>query len=292
MNCTQCDRKFKYKRSYQKHLEMEHSIVLSKANSNNISISPLIANISSESIEKQESYKCQYCNKTFARMYGLRRHIEDNSCKLYQVINLKSEILKEIQQELKISNDNNNNLVIEQLNKLSDKIDNIKPHNQTVNINNLNNYSINITTGSDYLNMLSDRMGFTDALEFVKDCALSGISGDVKLLMKVYCDGINDDQIPIRFHNEKCMRLSYIGDNGHVIKDANGEGLSIKLGENIQNTYLHGAQELNKYDPLPQYDMEAFITHTHSLRDPFVKKKILRQLMKIIGLWTSNEKWS
>lgn len=54
----------------------------------------------------------------------------------------------------------------------------------------------------------------------------------------------------------------------------------------MQNTYLHGAKELNNNNQMPQYDMEQWIAHTNNLCDPFIRRKILRQIMSIVGICT------
>lgn len=299
MICVKCNKEFKYKKNYENHLILVHDI------RNNIVIKPKLKlkneisdmeipntiklDVKKSNINKSKNikeiikanFKCELCDKSFKQHSSIRRHLDNNSCKSQKLT--KEIIFDKMQEQLKsIHNEVSNlsNQIKTEVGNLSNQIKTTKPPN----INNLN-MSIHINSKSDYLDMLSDRMGPQKALEFIKDCGLSGISGDVKLLMKVYYDGIDVKELPIRFHDTKRLKLSYLGDNGVIIKEHNGEGLSNKLGINIQNTYLHGAKELNDKDPLPQYDMEQWIIHTSNLNDPFTRKKILRQLMIEAGVW-------
>jgi len=72
-----------------------------------------------------------------------------------------------------------------------------------------------ITNNDNYLDILTERMGdFSDAIEYIKDCALSDISGDCKLIEKIYMG--YDNNLPNRVvcmknersgRSEKCIIL-------------------------------------------------------------------------------------
>ena len=230
------------------------------------------------------TYQCKYCDKNFTRMSSLRKHIELKRCRGYELTVLKMHLTDEIS-SLKANLEAN-------LTALSNQIKEVKTtnvNNISNNINNNFNMRVYVSAKDDYLSILSDKMGPNEALEFVKDCGLSGINGDVKLLMKVYFDGISDKDVPIRFHNKQRLGLSYRDEHGRIIKEHNGDGLATKLGKNIQNTYLHGSKELSNSNQLPPYDMAQWITHTNNLCDPGIRRKVLRQLMNIV--WKPVDKW-
>ena len=170
-------------------------------------------------------YQCLRCKQIFPKKYNLDKHLKrKNPC---QNIDLESiyidqrEIMKNEDDshevicgycQMKFNNKNlkthqetcsqynsnasKNNDFLVQINKLKtefqQQIDELKQQPKIVEQHNQNILQVVCIGNNDnYLDMLTEQWGFDRALGFIKDCALSQLSGDCKLLEKIYFESRN-----------------------------------------------------------------------------------------------------
>jgi hypothetical protein len=187
-------------------------------------------------------------------------------------LNQNNELLKVIDQ-LKIE-------FQQQLEELKQQPRIVEQHNQNIL------QVVCIGNNDNYLDMLTEQWGFDRALGFIKDCALSQISGDCKLLEKIYfsnCTG----EAPIKYLDKNRQKIEFIDEKRQKILDIRGTQLCRRLANNLQNSYLKGVNYLinenlrskacpNKF--LEEYDLQSWNAHIYNLSDPRYQKKILSQL--------------
>ena len=155
-------------------------------------------------------------------------------------------------------------------------------------IHNHNNQILQILcvgSNQNYLNMLTEQWGDYDkALCFIKDCALSSLIGDCKLLQKIYFSSDNPTEYPIKYLDKNRKKLEYLNENKKRIVDPQGTRLGKILANNLQNSYLQGVNYLinrtleNKNCPnlfLDEYDIQSWNNHIYELSDARYQKKIM-----------------
>ena len=76
---------------------------------------------------------------------------------------------------------------------------------------------------------------FDRALDFIKDCALSSLTGDCKLIEKIYLTGLYPS---ISFTDKTCTKIEYHNENKEKIVD-NKELFGKKIANNLQNSWGH-----------------------------------------------------
>jgi hypothetical protein len=146
-----------------------------------------------------------------------------------------------------------------------------------------------VGSNDNYLDMLTERLGnFDQALEYVKDCALSSLNGDCRLLEKIYFqENNNNAEMPIRYLDRSRQKITYLDENGQRIIDIKGIELGKKLANNLQNSYLKGVNYLikqnleqqrcpNKF--LNDYDIQSWNSHIYELSDVKYQRKLINQL--------------
>jgi hypothetical protein len=147
---------------------------------------------------------------------------------------------------------------------------------QTVNI-------ICVTDRDNYLDMLTNQIGFDRAIEYIKDCALADISGDCQLIEKMYPQQIT-------FTNQKKTKVKYQTKTGPIVVAAPVLGRT--LANNLQNSYLKGVNHLinltldRKIHPghlLEEYDLTLWNAHIFQLSEDRYQSKLMRQLDFPIG---------
>lgn len=260
------------------------------------------------------SYNCSYCNKSFSRKDHLVRHIKNKRCKWLKIdfnevvdvtrgLGERPYIVFKQNQSNKVILDNK----IQQLEKqIAELIDEKQKTNQEIAefkqktdqeinqlkskplINNQILQVISVGTMDNYLDMLTNQLNdFDKALEYIKDCALSHLRGDCKLIKKIYFDGkINQEQMNIRFLNKNRTKIEYYNEKKVKMHDSK-EIFGRKIANNLQNTYLKGVNHLittnlenrrcpNKF--LEEYDLQIWNQHIYDLSDLRYQKKIINQL--------------
>jgi len=225
-------------------------------------------------------FSCPICNKTFTRKYDMQKHVEtihnhqqpSTHDPTYQT--LVSEII-ELKSKLE---ERDEKLILKVKEQISNELKNRPPTNITNNLN-----VICVTNHDNYLDMLTDRLGdFNQAIDYIKDCALSDLSGDCKLIEKIYGNSetlsftMDHKKTTIYFHNEDNRSCS-----------ENRDSFGRKIANNLQNSYLKGINHLininlsTKKNPnqfLADYDLLTWNKHIYQLSDMLHQKKILNQL--------------
>ena len=124
---------------------------------------------------------------------------------------------------------------------------------------------------------------FDQAIEYIKDCALSDLNGDCKLLEKIYANQKDEFSFSI---DHKQSKITYYNEKNESITE-NKEMFGRKLANNLQNSYLKGINYLirknldQKMDPnkfLDDYDIMTWNTHIYRLSDSGHQRKIINQL--------------
>ena len=230
--------------------------------------------------------QCPNCGRCFSRKPNLNKHMKLNRCKV-KANQLTNEFLK-LEQKL----DERLNLLEQSTAK---GFSEIKEKSAITNINN-NLQVICISSNDNYLDMLTKEWGsFDRALEYIKDCALSSLTGDCQLIEKIYLGGLypnvhqQDDIVcaqSIHYVDKSRNKIEYYNEKKEKIID-NKEVFGRKIANNLQNSYLKGVNYLitqnlenhkcpNKF--LEEYDLQIWNQHIYDLSDVRYQKKIVNQL--------------
>jgi len=217
------------------------------------------------------------CHNSFTRNDNLKRHIAKVHSNIAQ--NLPTQ---EVYQTLISKIDKLEEKLEERDEQMSQKFNELK--NTPVN-NIANSFNVICVTGRDnYLDMLANKIGdFNKAIEYIKDCALSSINGDCKLIEKMYTD--QNQRLGFSI-NSKHSRITYYDENKEQVTE-NKEIFGSKLANNLQKTFLKSInylinqnleQRKNPNQLLDDYDMIEWNRHIYNLSDPSYQRKILNQL--------------
>ena len=218
---------------------------------------------------------CLICQKTFSTKSNLNKHINKYHINVYDSIKNATSF------------DQINNKIAElesEIHRLkTQKPTIIEQHNHSQNILQV----VCVGNNDNYLDMLTNKWGdYHKALDFIKDCALSEIKGDCKLLQQVYFDP-SSKNVPIHYIDKNRGKIEFVDENQRLIIDPKGQKLIKRLANNLQNTYLKGVNYLltqnlenngcpNKF--LEEYDIQSWNQHIYELSDPLFYKKIINQL--------------
>ena len=299
--CDLCDRVFKYEKNYFKH-KSTHSNAI---NQNKDPVTTL-----KNQVEKPidgSIHNCYYCNKSFKHKNNMYRHMK-HQCKLKNIDEFKQQMiykeklldqnLEKVQQLLDQNLEKTQQLIDQNIGKTQELFD--RNLEKTLQLENLitqqascpvtNNFLqvMCISANDNYLDILSGNLGFDQALEYVKNCALSDLNGDVKLIEKIYFEGRTRENALIVFIDKKRGKLSFVDENKQMITDLKGDKLSQTLGNNLQNTYLKGINHLitnvletrqcpNRF--LDEYDLQLWNKHIYDLTQFERKRQIIKRLM-------------
>ena len=250
---------------------------------------------------------CQYCNKKFTRRDNLLKHLKNKRCiwlKIEPMLTQKSHTLNKKKIILKkpkvfkslppetqttedplkfnnISRDDDRLVTKADLNRLEKQIAELKqrPNNTTNNLQ-----IVCVGSKDNYLDMLTHEYGdFERALDYIKDCALSNLTGDCKLIAKIY---LSNDDNSILYIDKGRTKIQYFNENKQQIIDSR-ESFGRKLANNLQNSYLKGVNYLitqnleskrcpNKF--LEDHDIQMWNQHIYQLSDHRYQKKIINNL--------------
>lgn len=227
---------------------------------------------------------CPKCNKKFKRKSEYDAHLKRKKpCEAIDISILNDDSSGDIQIK-----DLANKYEI-----LQEQINEIKKHNimaiPKTPIINQYNYNTNtlqvlcVKHNDDYLNLLTAHWGdFEKALEFIKNCALSKMTGDCKLIEKIYFESNIEAETPIRYIDKGHTKIEYFDEFKKRIIDIRGQKLGKTLASNIQNTYLRGVNYLisrnqnNKF--LAEYDIQSWNGHIYELSDVDYQKRLITNL--------------
>ena len=219
-------------------------------------------------------HKCQFCGYNFSNNSNLQRHIKANICsRLDNNRSMEKMEMKIMELEKKIV-------------ELKEK--DIAELKEKPSINNQILQVVCIGDNDNYLDMLTKEWNnFDKALEYIKDCALSSLMGDCKLINKIYFDKKSNPQRPsIRFLDKNRNKIEYLNEKNQTMYDSK-ECFGRKLANNLQNSYLKGVNHLitqnledrkcpNKF--LEEYDLQIWNQHIYDLSDVRYQRKVINQL--------------
>ena len=246
------------------------------------------------------TYACPRCKKIFDRKSNYDQHLRRkipcpitnwaDPCNKESMSghgNIEIINIDDGKSELKSGLEGENRLEIKKLREEVEKLKN-KPI-QSVTQNNQNILQVLcIKSDDNYLDMLTSQWGdFHQALDFIKDCALSSLSGDCKLLKKIYFEARSSSEAPIKYLDKSQSKIEYYNDKLERIIDFKGQRLGRILANNLQNSYLKGVNYLitqnlenhkcpNKF--LDDYDVQSWNSHIYELSDAKYQRKIVSQL--------------
>lgn len=235
--------------------------------------------------------RCPHCHRSFTRRDNMLRHINEKRCKS-MVSDEKILAIEKQLAELKKQTDELTEQKTREINQLKEsttkEINELKkankPINQVLQV-------ICVSNNDNYLDMLIEKMGnFTDAIEYIKDCALSDVTGDCKLIEKVYMDNISKcslaDQLNMCYVDRNRTKIAYYNDKREKVTESKLV-MGKKLANNLQNSYLKSInylinRGLENHDlsckVLDDFDLLTWNTHIYNLSDSCFQKKIINQL--------------
>ena len=277
--CPQCLNQFSRADSLQRHLERhcsgknEIKLKISQVNSLSIKESSDDEVIHDEVIDEMSQLNISQSKISSLNISGLNIPPSNNrTLELEQEIDFLKKRIEEIER-----NDLKYSAHFEKLESEPRIINN----NQILQILCVNN-------NQNYLNMLTEQWGdYNRALGFIKDCALSSLTGDCKLLQRIYFSSNNPNEFPIKYLDKNRRKLKYLDENKEKVIDPQGTRLAKILANNLQNSYLQGVNYLinqtldNKNCPnhfLEEYDIQSWNNHIYELSDVKYQKKIISNL--------------
>jgi hypothetical protein len=236
-------------------------------------------------------FRCKICQIPYDHKDEIYDHISQNQDHIDKILQQSESYLSEddSNQFNQLFNKGNDWQKVEQ--KVNDiigqKLNAIKEElKQGINKTNIFNnnhahFEFHLHDNGNALKIMEEREGsFDKALTFVKDCALSQLSGDIRLIEKLYLD---KDQPAIFYIDKNKKKLVYIDKDGKNNLDTNGL-IGRKLASNLQNGYLCGINYLinknldEKRCPLKflgDYDVQMWNSHIYELRDVKYQKKLI-----------------
>ena len=207
---------------------------------------------------------CPHCGREFTMKHHLKRHIDERRCKVLKTLVTKEKPQSDVDERLSM---------IERRLELQER--NTKSNN-TLHV-------ICVTEHDNYLEMLTQRIGnFDHAIDYIKNCALSDVSGDCKLIEKIYFD----ESESIHYVDKSRSKVIYYNEKEEQIRDTK-VALGRKLANNLQNSYLKGinylinknlSERINPNKFLDDYDLSAWNDHIYHLSDLGYQKKVINQL--------------
>ena len=298
--CLRCEQIFPKKYNLDKHLKRKNPCLDKSVKVINNEQKEPSVDTKIQSSEFQE-ITCEYCQVTIKYRKNLKRHYD--SCTQYKNKSSTNNSLEQIDKSsannlLEQIDKSSTNNFLEQINKLKtefqQQINELKQQPKVVEQHNHNhNHNHNqilqvvcVGNNDNYLDMLTEELGFDRALGFIKDCALSHLSGDCKLLEKIYFANRNNEA-PIRYLDKNRKKIEFVDEMKQKIIDLKGIQLTRRLVNNLQNSYLKGVNYLinrnldnnlcpNKF--LEEYDIQSWNQHIYDLSEASYQKKIIAQL--------------
>ena len=247
---------------------------------------------------------CEFCEYVFTRNSSLKTHIEDKRCPILKQRERERILnLEKIVESLKKNESNRLQSLEETLISLKNEVSELKNQAQSeVKITEKNTEDINsirnlapvtnnlqvmcVNSNDNFLDILTMRSNVQEALTFIKDCALSRLAGDCRLLEKVYFS-TPGARPPIMTMNQARTRFVYYNEKNQKVLETNPKVLARTLADCLQRTYLKGINlfrsdvsdpDSSKVNHLESYDVEDWNEHIHDLSDEKYQKKILDRL--------------
>jgi hypothetical protein len=263
---------------------------------------------------------CPNCEQLFTLKSSLTRHIKQNICTKPKLT------IKGLADTVRANNDamaklmaSNDILAMNQMQlmKMMGEIGTASSQKHNTHNPNVYNHNQNLNVlclGSkdNLLDILSASEGLPLALEYLKNCALSRLSGDCRILERVY--QLETEQAAIMYVNKSKTKYVYYDERRRRTVETNAKVMAKKLADILQRSYLKG-MECFKTDlsgqnkdnqvsmstalvpigtksnlkqkkkknstPLPNiepYDLHLWNEHVHELNDEKYQKKLLNSM--------------
>ncbi len=250
------------------------------------SVKPKPVQITCEEIGNK--VKCKSCLKYYSDERSLWAHLYYKRC----------TVLKDEERNRNIAQEVANILLHQQAQQLKDLVSDEVDRKISMKSPSVHNQNLNVMClglQDNLLDILTKQITLPLALTFVKNSALGKLSGDIRILQKVY---LPDDKRPaIMYHNKSKTQFVYYNENNDRVVETNMATMAKKLADILQRTYLKGMQSFkidlcgeDREDQLPiapqsslmptvePYDLDTWNAHIHDLRDEKYQKKILRSM--------------
>jgi hypothetical protein len=252
-----------------------------------------------------ERYKCTKCPKTFTRKYSLDRHLKEVDCTLPKVT-VASQQMATIQEMFTLLHEREKREIERDKREAQREASSLAIPNQPIlyaPVTNLNNLQIMcLSTKDNLLDILAARENLPNALTYIKDCALSRLAGDCRILEKAY--KLVTEQPAIMYANKSKTKFVYYDERRRRTVESSMAAMAKKLADILSNSYLKGMQSFGvdlsgevreDYIPcglsssssasvesaipkLEPYDLDLWNAHIHELRDEKYQRKLLRNL--------------
>ena len=235
---------------------------------------------------------CTYCQIIFATKDNLLAHLKNNKCPQFNIeeklitlekkLTEKDKQIAELIEKRPVSDQSPTltetvaTLVKEMADLKTDIKENPRINNQILQV-------VCVGQNDNYLDMLTDQLGnFDKALEYITNCALSDLSGDCKLIGKMYLNGADG----VQFADKNRTKITYYNENKEEVCDSK-ELFGKKIANNLQKSYLKGVNHLinqtlenrrcpNKF--LEEYDLQTWNQHIYNLSDIKYQKQLVNHL--------------
>ncbi len=244
--------------------------------------------------KQKQRFPCPHCKSDFSTTYNMNKHIRKyhpNAIKTQSSSDELSAPQPSQPQPLQTPAVYTDPAYVQsKIAELESEIQRLKSQPKTVIEQHNHNQNILqvvcVGNNDNYLDMLTDKWGDYDrALGFIRECALSEVNGDCKLIQQVYFT--DRDEAPIRYLDRGRNKIEFIDENNETVVDPKGQKLGRRLANNLQNTYLKGVNYLinenldnqgcpNKF--LEDYDIQCWNHHIYELSNPHFYKKIISHL--------------
>ena len=300
--CPLCNLHFSRLQRLESHLKRKISC---KKSPETLSCSPKNIVIGNKNIKLgPDIILCQHCNNKFSSKDNLNKHLKGGYCHIFSkscedqsnlneigALSLNEKITS-IEKKMADLKEIPQSSIVEKLEKqmaelretTAREIANLK---ENPRVNNQILQVICIGNDDNYLDMLTQQWNnFDQALEYIKGCALSQLSGDCQLIEKIYLNNVNDSETAIKFVDKARTKIAYFNEKKEKVID-NIEVFGRKLANNLQKSYLKGVNYLirknldNRLCPnkfLEEYDIQTWNQHIYDLSDVKYHRKIINQL--------------
>ena len=199
-----------------------------------------------------KKFTCEYCHKRFTRKNNMVVH-QKTSCQFFAMnpnVETMGMCIEKKKQSVILSKDCEEKLEklekelvdkghrLEKMEKrLDEKDKQIAELKENPRVNNQILQVVCISNKDNYLDMLTQQWGdFDKALQYIKNCALSEIKGDCKLIEKIYLT--DDDGQPINniyYADKNRTKIVYYNEKKQKIK-ASKDLFFSKIANNLQNS--------------------------------------------------------
>lgn len=236
-----------------------------------------------------DKHTCLHCHNGYATKASLDRHINNNSCWVKNPHIPRSESLK-----LKRNQEEHEHALKQTAgNLLNEFATNLKVNksSKTIVPDVMNNTQNTICFGVDdnLLDILAYFEGLPKALEYLKECVFKPLSGDYRILEKVY--KFDTDKAAIMYTNKSKTEYVYYDEYHSRILETDFKIIAKKLADILHRSYMKGIDILVKgsksipqnimyqLPKLTQDDIKMWNEHLDDLKDETYQTKLLTSLM-------------